>query len=235
LAQDKQRKKGSFQELIPIIRKLSDNPKIELLINSVFTPTTIQYFSKSIELLLNLKVPSIRCSLSFLKPWYENSISRYKDELVKTRELLLPIVRKTGNMPIVNFSQKPQIACCPAGSDRLSISTNGEIWGCPLFSDYFERMSESSDRPKYCFGMLGEFTKNYRKKYPQVLQNYSELRMDNYSTLDRDCFLCPEIEYCSVCPISSSLSNYSLKKIPSFVCKIQKIRIHEILNFFKEL
>jgi len=170
LAQDKQRKKGSFQELIPIIRKLSDNPKIELLINSVFTPTTIQYFSKSIELLLNLKVPSIRCSLSFLKPWDENSISRYKDELVKTRELLLPIVRKTGNMPIVNFSQKPQISCCPAGSDRLSISTKGEIWGCPLFSDYFETMRESSDRSKYCFGTAEEFLKNDGKEYSQVLK-----------------------------------------------------------------
>ncbi|MHA1876677.1 MAG: radical SAM protein, partial [Promethearchaeota archaeon] len=218
---------------IPIIRKLSDNPKIELLINSVFTPTTIQYFSKSIELLLNLKVPSIRCSLSFLKPWNENSISRYKDELIKTRELLLPIYRKTGTMPIVNFSQKPQIAYCPAGSDRLSISTNGEIWGCPLFSDYFERIGESSDRSKYCFGTVEEFLKNDGKKYSQVLQNYYELRMDHYATPEMDCFLCHEIEYCSVCPISSSLSGCPLNKIPSFVCKIQKIKINEILRFFK--
>jgi len=235
LAQDKQRKKGSFQDLIPIIRKLSDNPGIELLINSVFTPTTIQYLSKSIELLLNLKVPKIRCSLSFLKPWDENSISMYKDELIKTRELLLPIYRKIGTMPVVNFSQKPQISCCSAGSDRLSISTNGEIWGCPLFSDYFERMRESSDRSKYCFGTLEEFSKDYEKKYSQVLQNYPELRMDYYSTPEMDCFLCPDVEYCSVCPISSSLSGFSLKKIPSYVCEIQKIKIHEILRFFKEL
>jgi len=235
LAQDKQRKKGSFQELIPIIRKLSENPKIELLINSVFTPNTIQYFSKSIELLLNLKVPSIRGSLSFLRPWDEKAISRYKDELVKTREFILPIYRKTGTIPIVNFSQKPQIACCPAGSDRLCISTNGEIWGCPLFSDYFERKGESSEKQKYCFGKLEEFSKDYEKRYFQKLRNYSKLRMDNYSTPKMDCFLCPEIEYCSVCPISSSLSGYPLNKIPGFICEIQKIKINEIQRFFKEL
>ena len=235
IPQDKQRKKESFRKLIPVIRKLSENPKIELLINSVFTPTTIQYLSKSIELLLNLKVPRIRCSLSFLKPWDENSISRYKDELIKTRELLLPIYRKTGTIPIINFSQKPQISCCPAGSDRLSISTNGEIWGCPLFSDYFERKGESAEKQKYCFGKLEEFSKDYERKYSRILQNYSQLRMDHYSTPEMDCFLCPEIEYCSVCPISSSLSGYSLKKIPGYVCEIQKIKINEILRFFKEL
>jgi len=59
--------------------------------------------------------------------------------------------------------------------------------------------------------------------------------MDHYATLDRDCFLCPEIEYCSVCPISSSLPDYPLNKIPGFICKIQKIKINEILRFFKEL
>jgi hypothetical protein len=96
-------------------------------------------------------------------------------------------------------------------------------------------MRESSERPKYCFGTLKKFTKNYTKKYSQVLQNYSELRMDHYAIPDRDCFLCPEIEYCSVCPISSSLSGYSLKKIPRYVCEIQKIKINEIIRFFKEL
>jgi len=44
-----------------------------------------------------------------------------------------------------------------------------------------------------------------------------------------------EIEYCSVCPVSSSLSGYPLKKIPSFICEIQKIKINEILRFLKEL
>jgi len=234
IAQDQQRKKGSFRQLIPVIKKLSDTPKIELLINSVFTPSTIQYFSKSIELLLNLKVPSIRYSLSFLEPWDEKSISRYKDELIKTRGVLLPLYRRTRTLPILNFSQKPQISFCPAGSDRLSISTNGEIWGCPLFSDYFERTGESSERKKYCFGTLEEFSKDYDQKYSQILQNYSELRMDHYSTPDRDCFLCPDIEYCSVCPISSSLSGSPLKKIPSFICKIQKIKINEILRFFEK-
>lgn len=233
-AQDKLRKKGSFRKLIPVIKKLSDNPGIELLINSVFTPGTIQYFSKSIELLLDLNIPSIRYSLSFLKPWDELSISRYKDELIKWRGAVFPIYRETGIMPIINFSQKPQISFCPAGSDRLTISANGEIWGCPLFSDYFDRIGESPEREKYCFGTLEEFSKDYDQKYPQVLQNYSELRMDRYSTPDRDCFLCPDLEYCSVCPVSSSLSGYPLKKIPDFVCKIQKIKINEILRFFEK-
>jgi sulfatase maturation enzyme AslB (radical SAM superfamily) len=117
---------------------------------------------------------------------------------------------------------------------NFSISANGEIWGCPLFSDYFDRIDESSEREKYCFGTLEEFSKDYDQKYSKVLQNYSELRMDHYSTPDRDCFLCPDLEYCSVCPVSSSLSGYPLKKIPDFVCKIQKIKIHEILRFFRK-
>ena len=233
-AQDQLRKKGSYHSLIPVIRKLSENPRIELLINSVFTPTTVQYFSKSIELLLDLKVPSIRYSLSFLKPWDDKSVSRFEDELIKTREAVLPIYRKKGIMPVMNFSHKPQISYCPAGSDRMTISTNGEIWGCPLFSDYFERIGESPEREKYCFGALEEFSKDDDQRYSRVHQNYSELRMDHYSTPDRDCFLCPDLEYCSVCPVSSSLSGYPLKKIPGFVCKIQKIKANEILRFFEK-
>ena len=234
MAQDKLRKKGSFRKLIPVARKLSENPRIELLINSVFTPGTIQYFSKSIKLLLNLKVPSIRYSLSFLKPWDDKSVSRYKEELIKTREAVLPIYRKKGVMPVVNFSHNRQISFCPAGSDRLSISTNGEIWGCPLFSDYFDRIGESPERERYCFGTLEEFSKDDDQRYSRVLQNYSELRMDNYSTPDRDCFLCSDLEYCSVCPVSSSLSGYPLKKIPGFVCEIQKIKANEILRYFEK-
>lgn len=232
IAQDKQRKKGSFRQLIPIIRKLINRPGIELLINCVFTPRTVKYFSRSIEFLLNLGVPSIRYSLSFLRPWDEKSILKYKNELIKTREIILPFYRKTGAMPILNFSQKPKIAFCPAGSDRITISTNGEVWGCPLFSDYFDRIGKSSEKLKYSFGTFEEFSREYEKKYFQISQNYYELRMNNYSTPEMDCLLCPEIENCSVCPISSSFSGYPLKKIPSFICEIQKIKINEILRFF---
>jgi hypothetical protein len=115
----------------------------------------------------------------------------------------------------------------------LTISTNGELWGCPLFSDYFEHVGESSDKSKYCFGTIEEFSKEYEKKHCQISKNYSELRMDNYSTPRMECFLCSEIEYCSVCPISSSFSGFPLNKIPNFICEIQKIKINEIKKYIQ--
>jgi len=142
-----------------------------------------------------------------------------------------------GGEPILSFDLIKKIVDVVENKQRLfhkeinfSISTNG----CPLFSDYFDRTKESLVRERYCLGTLKEFSKDYDQKYSRILQNYSELRMDHYSTPDRNCFLCPDLKNCSVCPVSSSLSGGPLKKIPGFICKIQKIKINEILRFFEK-
>jgi radical SAM protein with 4Fe4S-binding SPASM domain len=113
---------------------------------------------------------------------------------------------------------------CAAGRDRLAITADGQIWGCFLFADYFREKRKTPEFNKYYFGTLDDFIANGQAAYSNKLSNYSWLSMDNFKAKETDCFLCPELEYCRVCPISATFSGLPLGWIPDHVCKIQRIK-----------
>ncbi len=84
-------------------------------------------------------------------------------------------------------------------------------------------------------GDLTEFIQNHQEIYPRILSNYSQLSQDNFQTPQMKCFLCQQVESCSVCPVNASLSGGNLGKIPSFVCEIQKIKIQEKERLLEEI
>ncbi len=50
-----------------------------------------------------------------------------------------------------------------------------------------------------------------------------------------DCYLCPELEDCEICPLNAAFNGSPLGKIPSYICEIQKIKIKEKKKFRKEI
>ncbi|GAG37798.1 unnamed protein product, partial [marine sediment metagenome] len=83
LAQDVLRKKGSFKKTVSIIEELLNYPNIDIEINSVFTPTTVDYLSESIKFIMDLGVPSIHFSFSIIKPWNQASLLKLENEMMK--------------------------------------------------------------------------------------------------------------------------------------------------------
>jgi sulfatase maturation enzyme AslB (radical SAM superfamily) len=237
LAQDVLRTKGSFKKTVSIIEELLNYPDIDLEINSVFTPTTVDYISDSIKFIMDLGVLNIHFSLSMIKPWNQASLQKLENEMMKLVKILVDRYKRKRDIPITNFREESGkgIFYCAAGRDRLAITPDEKIWGCFLFPDYFKGKENSPEFQKFYFGSLDDFIENYKSIYPRILSNYARLSMDNFSASCMGCFLCPELENCAVCPINASLSGNSLGEIPSYLCKIQKIKIKEKEKFRREI
>lgn len=237
LAQEISRKKGTFKKIVSNLEELLHFPHIHLETNSVFTPLTVDWLSESMKHLTKLGVPNIRFSLSILKPWDQAALEKLKKELTKLRKILVASYKKRGTIQILNFRQKQRkgIFSCAAAKKSLALTPEGEIWGCYLFPDYFKGKKESPEYKKYFLGDLTELIQDHQEIYPRILSNYSQLRQDNFQTPQMKCFLCRQVESCSVCPVNASLSGANLGKIPSFVCEIQKIKIQEKERFWEEI
>ena len=237
LAQDVGRQKGSRKKIVLIIKELLEHPNINLEINSVFSPDTVNYLSDSIQFIMDLGVPDIRFSLSTIKAWNQDTLKNLEEEMSRLRRNLLFHFKKESCIPVVNFrdNQKKGIFSCAAGKDRLAISPDGEIWGCFLFTDYYKGKENSPEYSKFFFGDLDYFMKHHEKVYPQISSNYAQLRMDNFRTSRTECFLCKEYKTCAVCPINAALSGASLGQIPPHICEIQKIRRREKEKFSEDI
>lgn len=237
LAQDIQRQKGSFLRIVPVIEKLAQCPDIHFEVNSVFTPETVSYLSKSIKFIMDLGVPDINLSLSLITPWRKNSILELKEELGQLRKILISRYKTKGDIPVLSFREDlgKGIFYCAGGKDRLTVTPDEEIWGCQLFPDYSLRKEKSSESKKFFFGKLDDFIRNHEKTYRRIYSNYAALSTENYSTSIGDCFLCEEIEDCEICPVNAAFTGSPLMKIPAYVCEIQKIRIKEKRKFKKEI
>ena len=236
LAQDSQRKKGSFQKTVSLIEKLLKCPDIELMVNSVFTPQSVDSLSKSIQLFLDLDVPEINFAYSILQPWKKDSLLKLRNEIKKLRTILLAHYNKKGAFPVMNFSNEPGrgIFYCAAGKDRLVLTPDEEVWGCQLFPEYFNERKNSPEFRKFFFGTLDNFMGDYKNIYRRIHKNYAWLAMDNYSTPTMDCCLCSDLDDCQICPINAAFTGSPLGKIPDYVCEIQKIKIKEIKKFREE-
>lgn len=237
LAQDISKKKGSFEQIVSTIRKILNNPGIELETNSVFTPTTVGYLSESIQFICELGVPNIEFSLHKITPWDSSSLFQFKEELTSLRRFSLSFYRREGKIPLVEFREdsKKDIFCCFAGKDRMTITPDGKLWGCCLFPDFLKEEEETEECAKYCFGDLDSFTDNYEEVYPEILSNFKNLCTDHFFTPNTSCILCDELEECGVCPMDTAFSGSITGKIPLWVCEIKKILREEKKIFRREL
>ena len=113
----------------------------------------------------------------------------------------------------------------------ITVTASGKVWGCPLFYEYSLRHPNFADLNKYFYGELQTLNPLARETIVGISNNYAELRMDAFQTDSGECFLCPDIGYCTVCPVIKSLANVPLTKIPHHVCEIQKILISERKRF----
>ncbi len=236
IVQDTSRKKGSFEEIVGIIKKISNKPDIDLETNSVFTPFTVGNLSESIQSIAELGVPNITISPCNLSRWDDSSLSRLEHELKSLREYMLWFYQKERRVPLVDFRkhQTRGIFSCYAGKDRLALTPDEKLWGCYLFADYFRDKEATQDYHNYCFGDLNSFITNHERIYPQILTNYSNLRMNHFFTSHTPCDQCDEITECDVCPVGNMFSGSEIRKVPIQNCKIKHIFRQERKLFWEE-
>jgi radical SAM protein with 4Fe4S-binding SPASM domain len=237
LAQVIRRDRKSYDKVIQAIANLLESQNIRLEINSVFDAESVEYVSESIAFIIGLGVRNINLSLSILGSWNQPSLDKLEQEIAKLGNIQLDYYKNTGEIRLVNFREDDQkgIFYCSAGRDRLAVSTDGKIWGCHLFADYFKDRENSPQYEEYCFGNLGNLGRRPENVFSKIHSNYSQLSMDNFSTKATKCFLCPDLESCTICPMNVSFAGHSLGEIPDYVCAIQKIKIREKEKFSEGL
>jgi len=240
-AQNEQRKQGSFIPTISLIKKIKKIPSIKFNVNSVFSWKNIHLLSQSLKLIMDLGVKNINFALAVNQIWPETAILILEKELKKLNVVLLTRHKNKEWIPLSDFREfvnQPENRgqfYCAAGKDRLSITPDGRIWGCYLFPEYYKQKGKKSEAKKYLFGDLQKFSQNPDEIYKRTMVHYQQLTMENYSVPSRNCFLCPEIENCDVCPVITAYSTEKIGQIPEFVCRIKKISIQAKKNFLYEL
>ena len=241
LAQEIFRQKSSFNQILSNLKRILKHPGIDFDTNSVFTPETIRYLTKSTRYLVELGVPNVKFSLSTLTLWDQQSLDLLRDELESMRNFLVTFYKKNGSIPVINFrkSYPRGIFACYAGKTRMALAPDGNLWGCFLFWDYYKTREETGGYRKYCFGRLDSFIKNLIKNrnsvYPLISSNYAKLRIDHFCTPDTFCMLCDEMEDCMVCPVDAAFSGAIMGNVPAHHCEINKIERRERRLFREEL
>lgn len=225
LAQDLSRKKGSFDPLASVIPRILARPKISLETNSVFSAATVGYLSESIEYLVRLGVPKLDVHFAHKPPWTSAALLSLETEIARAGEFFLSRYHDLRDIPWADFYQELTKAVhhCPAGLDRMALSAQGTLWGCAIFPHYPPGKYGTAGRQEFCFGDVGSFSKDPRQIYARTIARYSDLRMDRFSTPERPCLMCGEIEQCWVCPLAAGLTTGEIGKIAAGSCQRERI------------
>jgi len=240
LAQNITRKKNSLNKMVFNIKKALGYPNLYIQTNSVFTRETLNYITKSIKFISELGIKNIRITPASHYPWEKEKIKVFKDEIRNSIPFLKRTYKKTGKIPLKNFRNKDKkgVFRCSAGKDRLSITPEGDIWGCYMFSDYFGRDKYKKIKDKFCFGNINNIKNNFKDIYKNTIKNFKGLSMDSFFTSKTFCGFCPFLEECFICPVNNLYFENNIKKIPLWLCELNKTLIkikHEFLNTINEI
>ncbi|MCK4761022.1 MAG: radical SAM protein [Candidatus Aminicenantes bacterium] len=231
LAQDKDRKKGTLEQMVQLIKKIQTYPGIQFEINSVFSPRTVGDFSKSMRFILEQGAPETTFTIVATEQWPPEQLETLKKELAQFTDYMAEYYKEKGSMPVTNFQsavekeeKKKGILHCAAGRTRMAVTPEGKVWGCFLFHDYFRNKIDNPEYRDYAFGDIDDFIAGYDTRYPEILANYAELRQDFFQVEGDFCFLCEEIEGCVICPVNAAYTGGSLGQVTRCKCELEKIQ-----------
>ena len=242
--QDNTRKDGTFESLLKIIENKSQSTDLSFATNTVFTPSTVDYLSESLQFIIGRGVSELLVSLAANLPWDEDSLERLTAQYDQLVDFLIEHYKKTGNIPIREFQTPPgsekaekptDVFRCLAGARRVSISPEGEVLGCYLFHDYLKTRKDHEDFNRFSFGKLDNFINNHETIYPKVIVNYLELQQDNFYTDKQDCFLCPDVDRCRTCPVMAAYITSSVGEIHTLLCRQNQIQWNARGKFHKAI
>lgn len=236
-AQDLVRKGGSHDRIYSVLEKVLKKNKTKLSTNSVFTPKTVGLLSESIKSIIRVGVPNIFFKLSSTSQWNESLLQMYERELQSLSEYSLDLYQETKKIPLMGFRKNSGegLFVCSAGKDRLSLSCDGILWGCHLFSDYYKAKKKSQEYHDFCFGKIEEFIAKYKTICYERAWHYRWLRMDFFHTTSLKCSKCENLMECGVCPIDAALTSSVIGKIPEWKCQSKKIFMKEKKLFWEAI
>jgi sulfatase maturation enzyme AslB (radical SAM superfamily) len=221
LAQDLTRQKGTYDLLVSLIPRILARPAISLETNSVFSADTVGYIADSVELLARLGVTRLDLNLAHTPSWTPDADLRLEEEIDRVGEFFLSRYDDVREVPWIYYSEDAikAVHYCSAGVDRMAVSAQGTIWGCAVFPHYLTEKYGPSGCQDFCFGDLDAFAGDPREAYSRKIAAYAALRMDRFSTPERPCSTCAELESCWICPLAAGLTTGEIGRIAASTCR----------------
>lgn len=225
LAQDLQRKSGTYGLLASAISRVAARPGLSFETNSVFSADHVGLLAGSVRDLIRLGVTRFDVNLAHEPPWTASSLERLRGQLRLVGDHFLAECERLSDIPWIGFGTRcgGEVHACTAGRDQMALSAQGEVWGCPVFPHYFAGRSRTAEYEKYCFGLLASFVKDPRRIYADRMAHYFELGMDRFATPAGACRDCEDLEGCWACPLAAALSTGEIGRIPDWSCRASKI------------
>ncbi len=236
-SQNKTRKENSFKQLVNAIETIKTYPHIELTTQSIFIPETVSSLSDSIEFIVDMGVESVDLNLDYISHWDQRDLMCFEQESKKLRKMALEHYERKGNIPVefLNKSDSYGISVCEGGKENMVLVPDDSLWGCFLLFDYASFKGDKSLRKAYSFGSIEDFIQHYKVIYPQIRENYSQIRLDRCHTDKTSCIRCLELLRCTLCPIAACFGSCEMWKIPQWVCEIRRIFTKENKAFWSQI
>ena len=225
---EKREERKNFDNLLEILSKLIKLKHISLSTNTVFTPDNADKIFDSVEFLLKKGVNQIGIGIDQTSYWDNESLDIFEEELARTKDLVIKEYLRTGKIVVdyFNLDEPSGINMCGAGGDKLTVSPDGSLWGCPSFY-YYDWENSFEEKENYCYGKVDDLDNgDFEMKYEKIISNYRKFRTDNFRTENNKCFLCEYLLECRICPAqkySFLPEKRSMFTVPEMVCKMNKI------------
>jgi len=236
-AQNKTRGENSIKQLVDAIETIRAYPHIELRTQSVFIPETVSFLSDSIEFIVHAGVESVDFNLDYISHWDQRDLMCFEQELKKLRKIAVEHYERKGNIPVAFLKKSDSygISVCEGGKENMVLVPDDSLWGCFLLFDYAGFKGDESLARTYSFGSIEDFKKEYKVIYPQIRQNYSQIRLDRCYTDKTQCIRCLDLLRCTLCPIAACFGSRDMWKIPQWVCEIRRIFTRENNAFWSQI
>ncbi len=236
-SQNETRKENSFELLVDAIETIKTYPNIELTTQSIFIPETVSFLSDSIRLIVDMGVESVDFNLDYISHWDQRDLMCFEQELKKLRKTALNHYNRKGQIPVafLNKSDSYGISVCEGGKENMVLVPDDSLWGCFLLFDYANFKGDDSLTRAYSFGSVEDFIQHHKVIYPQIRQNYSQIRLDRCHTDKTSCIRCLDLLRCTICPIAACFGSQEMWEIPHWVCEIRRIFTKENKTFWRQI
>jgi MoaA/NifB/PqqE/SkfB family radical SAM enzyme len=225
LAQDIQRRPGSYATMVALIREILARPSLRLEVNSVFTSRTVGLLRRSVEEMLSLGVGTVHLSFPTKPPWDGRSLAALKSELAALRPAMLSFFRTRGDFPVSGLRGRAAtrgLFTCFAGRDRLAVGPDGTVWGCGQIFDYSKRTGDRR-AARFAFGEVASLAADPGRLERRRSGPVRGLDQADLSTPESDCLACPDVGDCAICPWSAALESGDLGLVSGDACRITKL------------
>lgn len=239
--QDRAREAGSLEDTRKLLADLARSPNLTYSTNTVFDTGSISTFTESLRFAIESGTKEALISLDSYKPWDQEALQTLELQYEKLTDYLIEYYKEHRHIPIRYFRpgelkhEPGRFFVCGAGRSRMSITPDEKIWGCFLFHDYSMNRKENDDYGAYSFGSLDHFIQNHETLYPEIMENYNDLRQDRFMAGDKFCFTCEELEYCHACPVNAAYATDMVGKFEPQMCKLNKLKRNAKESFLEKL